>query len=195
MTDRPEDPNTDALQQLWQGQERETPAMTAKAVRMLVRNDRDHMRQQILFGLVLVGVEVVAFGSMLRVAPNALMRAGEIIILLGLAWMTWRMLQRWPRRVPDADATTQSLIAFQRQALMRRRGGYGWLLASSAPVIIGAIMTAVGGYLVHPGAPISRLAPFFSLLAFWFVAGWFVNRRGSRKLQEQIDDLDEIGRG
>jgi hypothetical protein len=162
---------------------------------MLVSTDRDHVRHMMLFGFVLIVVEALAFGNMLRVARNDVMRAGEIVVLAGLAWMAWRLWQRRPGRAPDANATTQSLIAFQREALVRRRGGFGWLMVSSAPVIVGSVLVAYGAYRAQPGAPVSRLFPFFGLVAFWFAGAWIVNRRGMRRLQEKIDDLDQLARG
>lgn len=195
MTDRPESPDTDVVQALWQGQERETDAMTPQAIRMLVRNDRDHVRQQLLFGFGLIVFEVLGFGWMLRSAPSDIIRAGEVIVLLGLAWIAWRWWRRWPSRAPDASATTQTLIGFQRQELMRRRGGFSWMMIGSAPVIVGAIVTAYGGYRLHPNTPISRLGPFFGILLLWFVVAWIIGRRASRRVQEQIDELDQMGRG
>jgi hypothetical protein len=195
MTERPEIQETDALQTLWQGQPQESETMTLQAMRMLVRNDRDHVRQILLFGFAVIVAEATGFAAMLRVARNDLMRTGEIVVLVGLAWMAWRLWARRPGRAPDADATTQSLIAFQRQALVRRRGNYVWLLLSSAPVLIGAVLVAVGAFRAQPGAPISRLFPFAAMVGVWLVVAWIVNRRGMRRLQQRIDDLDQMARG
>jgi hypothetical protein len=188
-------PPDDHLKALWQGQDTETPTMTVKAMRLLVRNDRDHVRQGLLLGFGLIVFEAIAFGSMLRVARNDVMRAGEIIILAGLAWMAWRLWRRRPGRAPDPDATTQSLVAFHRESLVRRRGGYAWLMISAGPMLVGVLVLVYGERLASPGVSASRLIPFFTLFVLWFVVAWFINRRGSRRLQDQIDEMDDLSRG
>jgi hypothetical protein len=195
MTDRPEVPDTDAVQALWQGQEQESPTMTLQAIRMLVRNDRDHVRNGLLFGLVLIVVEAFAFGRFALTAKNDVMRAGELVVLVGLGWMAWRMWRRASadRRLPDAAATTQTLIAFHRAQLARRRVGYGWMMVTVAPLFVGIAVAAYGGWLLKRG-PLANLVPIVALSALWFVAAWFMQRRQARKLQEQIDELDQMAR-
>jgi hypothetical protein len=196
MTEHPEMPGADPAQALWQGQELENPTMTLQAIRMLVRNDREHVRNGLLFGLVLVVVEVLAFGRFALTAKNDVIRAGEVIVMLGLAWMAWRMWRRqFGQRLPDASASTQTLIAFHRAQLVRRRIGFGWMAVTAAPVFMGIAVSFYGGWLLNPAPLLPHLAPLLALSAAWFVAAWFIQRRQARRLQGQIDDLDEISRG
>jgi threonine/homoserine/homoserine lactone efflux protein len=196
MTDHPEHPDNDPAQAIWQGQDLETPAMTLQAIRMLVRNDREHVRNGLLFGLGLIVVEGLAFGRVALIAKNDVMRAGVLIVILGLAWMGWRMWRRpWgDRRLPDAAATTQTLIAFHRDQLARRRVSYGWMMITVAPVFVGVAVSFYGGWLLKRGPLLPHLGPLVALCGLWFIAAWFIQRRQSRRLQEQIDDLDQMGR-
>lgn len=194
MTDRQDDRGPEALQTLWQGQETESPTMTLHAIRALVRNDRDHMRNQLMFGLVLVATEAVAFTPLVVKAKNDVIRAGGATILVGLAWMAWRL---WRRRVgqgPDAAASAQALIAFQRQSLERRRANYGWLLVSAGPAIAGLLITTYGFQLARP-LPAWWMATFFGFLGLWFLAAWLLQRRQAGQLQAQIEDLDRMSGG
>lgn len=195
MTDRPEDPNTDALQALWQGQEPETPAMTLQAIRMLARNDANHMRNALFVGFTLLVVEALMFTPWLLKAPNGVMRNGWIIMLVGLAWMGWRMWRQRPSRLPDLGATTQTLIAFHRRELERRRTNYRSLMVTVAPLFAGMVLVVRGMQLARPHAPLANFAPIVVLAVVWFIWAGVLQRRQARRLQEQIDDLDRLSRG
>jgi len=78
---------------------------------------------------------------------------------------------------------------------VRRRARYGWLLVSAGPAIAGLLISTYGFQLaLGLGLPAWWLASFFGLLAMWFLAPWLLQRRQARQLQEQIDDLDQMGR-
>lgn len=194
MTDRPETPDTDAVQALWQGQERETDAMTLQAMRMLVRNDRDHVRQQLMLGFTLVLVEGVIFGAWAIKAKNEVIRAGMIVVVLGLTWLAWRVWRRQAHGLPSPGATTQTLIAFHRQQLERRRTNFSYLVVTAAPTFAGLFIAAYGMHLLKRGPPTWWYASFLGLCALWFVGGSLVQRRQARRLQQQIDDLDRMRR-
>jgi hypothetical protein len=182
-------PPEDHLKALWQGQDAETPAMTLQAIRALARNHAGHVRDKFLFGAILIAVEAVAFAPAVWRAPNNVARAGGVIILVGLAWMAWRMRQRWPSRLPDAKASVGTLIDFHRAELERQRTNYAWLLISAGPMICGMLVMVYGLRLARPNA---FLVPFFSLLALWFAAAWLIQRRQARRTQEQLDEVDAM---
>ena len=186
------EPSEDPIKTLWRDQQEEEAIMTAKAIRALARNHGDHVRDRLLFGYAVIAFEVVVFGWYALKAPNALMRAGELLVLAGLAWMTWRMRLRRPGRLPNADASAQTLIAFHRTELQRQRSGYVWALVSAGPMIAGLLVMVAGMKMARPDAPNARFAPIFVLFAVWFVALGVMQRRGSRRIQRQIEDLDAL---
>jgi hypothetical protein len=188
MTQPPED----QLKALWQGQDTETPTMTAMAIRALARNYGDHLRSRTWFGLGLVAFVVLIYGAYLKRAPNEIARAGDVIILAGLTWMAWRMLRRRPTRFLPPEASTTALIEFHRAELMRQRTSYGRILVTAAPLFFGAAMVVVGLQTSQPHASWTRTAPFFLLMALWFVLAYFVQRRQARRLAEQIAEMDDL---
>ena len=186
------EPFEEPIKALWQDQQEERVTVTTIAIRALARNQNDSARDRLLVGYILIAFEAVVFGWFALKAPNALERAGEILILAGLAWMVWRFWLRRPGRLPDSDASVQTLLIFQRGELQRQKSSYIGLLISATPVIAGALITVASLKITRHGAPNASLAPVFALLGAWFVAGWFIQRRGSRRLQRQIEDLDAL---
>jgi hypothetical protein len=187
-------PPDDRLKALWQGQETETSAMTLGALRALARNHGGQVRDRFLMLAVLVAVEVVVFGSMALRAPNDMVRLGDGVVLFGLAFMVWRQSRRWPGRLPEAEASADALIEFHRRELVRQRSSYGDMLLTAGPVIAGTLVLVYGLHLAHPERGARTFAPFFGLMAFWFVSAWFLQRRQARRLQAEIDDLDAMRR-
>jgi hypothetical protein len=186
------EPSEKPIKALWQDQQEEAPAMTAEAIRALARNHNHSARNRLIVGCMLIAFEAAVFGWLALKAPNALARTGELLVVAGLAWMIWRFQLRRPRSLPDAAASAQTLLIFQRRELERRKSNYIWMLVSAAPVIGGALVTTAGLKMARHGAPNASLAPFFALLGVWFVAGWFMQRRQSQHIQRQIEDLDGL---
>jgi hypothetical protein len=186
------EPSEDQLGALWRDQQEENSIMTAKAIRALARNHNDTVRDRQLLGYGIIAVEAVVFGWYALKAPNAIVRAGELLILMGLTWMVWRIWLRRPGRLPDVDASARTLVAFQRTELVRRTSSYTWMLVSAGPVVAGLMVMLAGLRTAHPAASDARLVTIFVLLGIWFVAGWFMQRRQSQRIRQQIEDLDAI---
>jgi hypothetical protein len=185
-------PPDDHMKALWQGQETETPTMTVKAIRALARNYGEGVRGGVLLGLTIVAFEAVVFGLQAWRAPNEVARAGDLIVLAGLVWFTWRIMRRWPTRLPETQASAQALVAFHRVQLERQQTRYANMMITVAPMIVGLLVLVYGLRLQAPQAPLARFAPFFILLCAWFVAAWFIQRRQARRLREQIAEMDDL---
>jgi hypothetical protein len=188
-------PPDDHLKALWQGQETETPTMTVQAIRALARNYGADVRDRFLIGAVLVAVEASVFGMMAWRAPNDMVRLGDLLVLFGLAFLIWRARARWPSRLPDTQASVGSLLDFHRAELERQRTSYGGMILSVGPMIVGLLVIVYGLHVARPHAGPKNFAPFFVLMALWFVAAWFVQRRQARRLQGQIDEVDALRGG
>ena len=188
-------PPDDHLKALWQGQERESSPMTLQAVRALARNHGAHVRDRFLMGAILIAMEAVVFGLMAWKAPNDVARAGDLVVLFGLAWMIWRVRAKLPSRVPDTAASLETLLDFQRAELQRQRMSYGDVMLNAGPMIVGLLILVYGLRLARPDADPRNFAPFFVLMAAWFVGAWLMQRRHARRLQEQIDEIDSLRDG
>jgi hypothetical protein len=185
-------PPDDQLKALWQGQETETPEMTAIAIRALARNYGDNIRGRIWLGLLLAAVEVVGLSIAVWRAPNGLLRAGWLIVLAGVGWMVWRVVSKWPTRLPPAEASAKALIEFHRAELERQPTNLGWLTVTVAPVFVGMFVTFFGMQKARPNMSLVNFAPVLVLIAAWWVAAVFIQRRLTKRLAEQIAELDDL---
>jgi len=187
-------PPDDHLKALWQGQETETPAMTALAVRALARNHGTLVRDRYLILGALVAIEAAFFGHLAWRAPNDGVRIGSLIMLFSLAWIVWRLRRRWPGRLPDTTASADALIDFHRLELSRQRYSYGDMLVTAGPTFAGAAVLLYGLHMARPQAGLEKFDRFFALMAVWLIAAWFIQRRQARRIQSQIDEMDDLAR-
>ncbi len=191
MTQPPED----HLKALWQGQETETPAMTVKAIRVLARNYGDILRSRIWMGLAIAAVEVVMFGSNAWRAPNEILRVGWLISLAGVGWLTWRIVSKRPGRLPPAEASAQALIGFHRAELERQRTSFTWMTVTAAPVFAGSFVVMLGFQKARPNMTLANIAPLLVLIVVWWFFAFVWQRRQSRRLAEQIAEMDDLTQG
>jgi hypothetical protein len=185
-------PPEDHLKALWQGQETETPTMTAVAIRALARNYVDNARGRIWLGVGLAAFELVGFGRMAWLARNEVVRAGYLVILAGVLWLTWRIVRRRPLPVPTTEASALTLIEFHRAQLERQQSGFSWVVVSAAPIFVGIAITMVGLHQVRPNLSWRNIAPTVILSIAWFVASFVIQRRQARRLAEQIAEMDDL---
>ncbi len=187
-------PPDDHLKALWQGQETETPAMTVKAIRVLARNYGDNIRGRIWLGLPIAALEIVVFGLYAWRAPNEILRAGWLITLAGVGWMIWRILGKWPGRLPPTEASVQALIAFHRAELERQRTSLGWMTVTAAPILVGGLVALVGMQKARPNTSVANAIPVIVLFGVWWFAAVVLRRRQARRIAEQIAEMDDLTR-
>jgi hypothetical protein len=185
-------PPDDHLKALWKGQKTESPTMTVMAIRALARNYGDQVRGGIWLGFSLVALETVVFSFYAWRAPNAIALAGDLLVLAGLAWFTFRILRRRPGRLPPADVSVVALIEFHRAELERQKMSFSNMVASVGPMLTGTVVLVVGLHNAHPAKGWIQTAPFFVLLVGWFVLAFILQRRQAGRLAEQIAEMDEL---
>jgi hypothetical protein len=188
-------PPDDHLKALWQGQEKETPDMTATAVRALARNYGDTIRGRMWLGLFLAALEVVGLGFAIWRAPNGLMRAGWVIVLAGLGWLVWRIVSKWPERLPPAATSTEALVDFHRSALERQKASFTSLTLSVAPIFVGMLVCLLGMQKARPHATLANFAPVLAMVAAWWLYAFVLQRRQAKKLAAQIAEMDQLRGG
>ncbi len=159
----------------------------------MARSHGEGVGDRLFAGYAIIGVEVIMFAWLALKARTPLAQAGDLLILAGLARMIWRIRLRRPGRLPDASASAGTLIAFHRAELERQRHSYVSLMVTSDPAIAGLLVTVFGQWEIRRSQPASWLATFFSLLAFWFITAWLVQRRRARRRHQQ-EDLGRMAR-
>jgi hypothetical protein len=188
MTQPPEE----QLKALWQGQETETPKMTATAIRALARNYGDNLRGRIWLAFTFGVFEVLLFGVQAWRAPNDFMRAGDLIMMAGGVWMIWRIVAKRPRRLPPPDASTTTLIEFHRAELERQPTNASWITVTVAPIFAGMAVVLVGMQKARPNMSLANIAPVLVLIAIWCIWVFILHKRQVRRRAEQIAEMDDL---
>ncbi len=186
MTQPPED----QLKVLWQGQEMETTPMSVDAIRARAARFTKRRHWGFLFGLVLILAEIVIFGRYALILPGTAARVGMLAILVGLGWMIARFSLLAPRRFPDAKASGESILEYHRTELKRTRETFGSLLVMVGPVLLGMVIFVVGATVTFPRHGFLNALPIMALIALWLVGAWWIVRRGERKRQLKLAELE-----
>ena len=142
---------------------------------------------------------VVFFGWELSRTPDLLARIGFGLMIAGMFYMVWVLLSRGSGRPLPEDAGRSSFIEFQRSELVRQRdllrGVWRWYLGPLIPGLAVLLATSFNHAIQAGHAfPVVFVALFGVLVAAVFVGIAMLNGKAARKLQRQIDELDEAGR-
>jgi hypothetical protein len=131
-------------------------------------------------------------------AGDVLVRIGFGLIIAGIFYLIWHLLSKGSWRPLPEDAGLSSCIEFQRRQLVQQRdlvsSVWRWYLGPLVPgmaMLLVAFYRANPGHLKNPAVVVVPEAIFFAVV---FVAIAKLNARAARKLQRQIDELDEAGR-
>jgi hypothetical protein len=127
-----------------------------------------------------------------------LARIGFGLIAAGTSYLIWHLLSEGSWRPLPADAGLSSCIDFQRRQLVQQRdltsSVWRWYLGPLMPgmaVLLLGFYRANPGHLPHPALVVLPEAIFFAVIC---VAVAKLNQNAARRLQRQIDELDEASR-
>jgi hypothetical protein len=191
-------PPDQSLKALWQGQETEHSTMTVQAIRILVN---DYQRTARLRASMIVGVSLLSavfLAWCAKVAPNTVVRIGDLAVLAGTAIGAWIAWTRQPRRAPDASTSTMGLIDFYRAQVAGEAPNLRLMTAIGTPAVIGMVLMFAGLWpkivAEHLSAQKTFLnfLPILLLLAAWvyfFVVGL---RRQKRVVAERLREIDAM---
>lgn len=196
---KPSLPNEDndlfaELRSEWQRQE---PAMniTTKDVSVETIAAKAHsfqrrIRLRNLREYVAAAIVVVAFGVRACVEHSLLLRLGCVAIVLAALRITWTLRTRGRSvRIDELAVDTAQYAAMHRKELERQRdllrGVVRWYLA---PMVPGFVLLLVGQALATPAALPAVAVTAVVVVIVLVVVAW-MNARGARKLQTEIDAL------
>jgi hypothetical protein len=185
--------------ELWQNQKTEGVRMSVEQVRLEARRFQRKISARNLREYVAALAVFAFFGyEFLRVRGLPLLRVGFGLILAGTAYLVWHLLSKGSPAEADESAGLSGWIEFRRRELVRQRdllqGIWRWYLGPVIPgilVVVIAFGRVVWRRVAHPaflvGTDVLLMAAVFFVLDR-------VNAKGARKLQWQIDELDEQDR-
>ena len=142
---------------------------------------------------------VVFFGWEFSRTPDLLSRIGFGLMIAGMFYMVWMLLSQGSGRHLPEDAGRSSFIEFQRGELVRQRdllsSVWRWYLGPLIPGLPVLLATSFN-HAIRAGHafPVVVIALVAAFVAAVFAGIARLNGRAARKLQWQIDELDEAGR-
>lgn len=192
MTDKhiPDDRGPDDLKALWRDQPlEETPPMTLEFIH--ARAFQSRVRRRNVIEYVACAVVVAVFGAYVAVLPYTVLRIASgltVAAALLVAWQLWRRAAARPP--PHADA-----LSFHRAELVRQRdalrSAWLWYLA---PFMPGLGLFMVGFAQIVPKGALANLLVLPASTAAYVALWIWNNARGRKRLQGEIDDLDDLAR-
>lgn len=191
-------PPDQSLKVLWQGQETEHSTMTVQAIRILVSDYQRAARQRAVVGVGISLLIAAFFSWCARIAPNNLVRIGDLVMLASTPIMAWIVWTRQPRRVPDAAASTMGLIDFYRAQVAREAPNLRLIGAILLPLVIGMGVIFAG---VWPKILAERMSgpkiflnplPILLLLGVWVYFFAVRLRRQRRSVTERLREIDAM---
>lgn len=183
---------------VWQNQKLEGIRMSADELRRRAGKFQRRIFWRNAREYVAALVVVVFFGFQFWRTPDAVTRAGFVLISAGALYLVWHLGRRGSSRSLPVEMGLASGLEFHRRELERQRdllqSVWRWYLG---PLMPGWVVLAIGMARTNPGH-LRNFGLIFTLYqiiaALFFVFVWHINRRAARKLQQQIDELDALTR-
>ncbi|HZZ33190.1 MAG TPA: hypothetical protein VFE10_14485 [Phenylobacterium sp.] len=191
-------PPDQSLKALWQGQETEHSTMTVQAIRILVNDYRRTARLRAGVGVGIGLLSAVFLAWCAKVAPNDVVRIGDLLVLAGTALGAWISWTQQPRRTPDAASSTMGLIDFYRSQVAREAPNLRLMAAILAPAAVGMVVIFAGLWpkivAEHVSAQKTFLnfLPILLLLAAWVYLFAVRLRRQKRDVAERLQEIDAM---
>ena len=186
------------MKELGQGQPTEGVRMSIDQIRVSAGAFQRKIQGRNVREYVAAIAVVVFFSYEFSRAGDVLARIGFGLIIAGTFYLIWHLLSKGSWRLLPEDAGLSSCIDFQRLQLEQQRdllsSVWRWYLGPLIPglaVLLVAFGRANPGHLKYPILPVAIYA---LAIAAAFVGIARLNSSAARKLQRQIDELNEAGR-
>jgi hypothetical protein len=187
---------------IWQNQPTEPSAMTLEMIRQKTQDLHVKTRRQVI-GNLIVPLAVLPFaGYGLAKSHDAVLRT---LFVCAIAWsLTGQyFINRgmWSAMLPGDAAMSTGLESYRRE-VERRRSLFGrfllWLFGpvafAIATLIVFLLSLGMGNRGMLLKGALLNMSPFLTLVAVWIVGIFVMRMREQRKLQREIDELNDIER-
>ena len=192
----PDKPPMNDPKKIWQDQPMESIEISLDEIRRKAQKFQTKSRLKVLAGMVIGLFLFVLFAHMSAEVPDVVPRIGwGMLSLWGLycAYQTYKWI--WPRK-PAEDTTLSTSLDFYRSELERRRDYERniWRRSGLTFCFLGLALALIPELIPALQTPrlLLKAAPFFTLLAIWFVLFFYVRKRNRLKLQREIDELTAL---
>jgi len=187
------------VRNIWQDQKVEAVQLSVQEIRQRAGHFAKQTGRRNLREYIGVVFAVLVFGFYILWFPNFTVRLGASLTIAGALYVAYQLHRRGSTRNLPENCGSESCLDFHRRELERQRDAlrsiWSWYLG---PLIPGPMVLIIGGgFAKRPpwhgrawiGAVVS--AVLFSLV---FLAIARFNRIAARRLQRQIDDLEECSK-
>jgi len=186
------------MKQLWQSQPTEGVRMSVEQIQAAAGKFQRRIHWRNLREYVTAVLLVAFFSYEFFRGGDLLVRTGFGLMIAGIFYLIWHLLSKGSWRPLPADAGLSSCIDFQRRQLVQQRdlvsSVWRWYLGPLLPgmaVLLVAFWHANPGHVKYPSLVVLPEAIFFAVIS---VAVAKLNESAARRLQRQIDELDEASR-
>ncbi len=193
-----ESPQDRRMKELWQSQPTEGVRMSIDQIRVSAGTFQRKIHWRNVREYVTAIALVVFFGFEFWRAGDLVVRMGFGLLILGISYLIWHLLSKGSWRPLPEEMGLSNCIEFQCSQLQQQRdlltSVWRWYLGPLIPgmlVLLFAFGRANPGHLKHPALVVVPEAMFFAAVA---VAIALLNGRAARRLQRQIDELEQAGR-
>ena len=178
---------------IWQNQPKEPFKMSVDEMGRRARRFQMKARFQVVYSIV-VGLSICVFFAWNSIRAHELLsRTGfGVLSVWGIyaAYQAYKWI--WPSNLlPGAPVSTS--LEFYRSELERRRDYrlHVWRRSGLTFCFLGLALALAPAFIAALDNPriLLNAAPFFALLAIWFLAFFYGKKRGHNKLQQEIDEL------
>jgi Flp pilus assembly protein TadB len=186
------------MKELWQSQQTEGVRMSIDQIRISARKFQRKIKWRNAREYIAALVVVILFAFQFSKTEDPLVRIGFGLTIAGICYIVWQIHSKGSWTPLPKDVGMSSWLEFQRRELERQcellSHIWRWYLGPLIPglaVLLAAFGRANPAHLKHPSLAIALYAASFAAV-FLFIAS--LNHRAARKIQRQIQELDEQAR-
>ena len=187
--------NDDDPRTIWQNQPIGASTMTMEKIRQKARELHRKTRRQLL-GTITAPLTVVCFYAMARKLFPLLQHVLQPLFACAFAWslagLYFLNRGKWSAPMPG-DAGLTAGLEFCRREIQRRRDHFRFVMLWGAGPVLLAIGTFILALAMVAGkGVVPKAMPFMILVVAWISSYLFILRAEQRKLQHELDELNEI---
>jgi hypothetical protein len=191
-------PEDRRVTELWQNQKTEGVRMSVEQVRMEAGRFGRKISARNLREYVVAVMGILCFGFCFSRITQVMARVGFGLLIVGLVYLVWHMLSKGSPGTMDETAGLSGWIEFRRRELVRQRdllrSVWKWYIGPCVPGLAVLVVWFAYGNRSKPIMVVGAAAYALVVAAgFWWMAR--LNTKCADKLQREIDELDELGRG
>jgi len=197
--------NDSDLLNAWQQLPGEPPRFTPEELRGRISKFERTILRRNLREYFAAAFVLAVFAYYAWIFPTLLLRIGCGLLIVGTAYVITQLHRRASTRPVPVDMGLQNCLDFQRSQLANQRDAlnavWSWYLLPFVPgmavFLIGLFqftknITEAAGKPFHAGAALLGFAIVTGCVTAIFILIGMLNHRAARKLQLQIDDLDQL---